>query len=425
MAVLLLGSAAAGGTPAPEPGTTERVSLSPTGDQLARESRLAETRSVSARGEQVVFQTYQALVPEDVNDRPDVYLRDRAGGTTTLVSRDEQGAAAGGGGASLSGDGATVVFATQTALLPRDTDSDYDLYARDLADDSLTLVSASRRGLSGRGEATDAVISGDGSAVAFLTPQRLLRRDRDPQGPESWRRFDVYVRDLADGGLRLVSVDRRGRSFEGLVGLGGISRDGQRIGFHTTGDTVPAGHWVRDLDRRGARLVWAEDLSTSRFALTGTPALSGNGRFAAVLSARRDVDDEGEYRLVDLVRIDLRTGRLRVVCCREGTRYEDGYGPRTPVLSGAGDRIAFTLEYGVAPGDDDDWDDVYLADLAGGPRLRLLSRGLVGSGNGASGTAGLSISADGRQVAFSSWADDLIDDDTNNTLDVFLWSDAS
>ncbi len=417
---------AAASAPAPD---LSRVSLGPAGEQVQGPSRLADTRAVTAHGERVVFQTPASLVPADLNDDTDVYLRDEVAGTTTLVSVDMTGAAAGGSSASTSTDGNRVAFLSRASLVPADTDDDLDAYVRTMDSQTTVLVSAPTAGLAaGRGEPYAVELSGDGSTAVLVTPQRLLRKDTDPRGVESWRRFDIYAVNVDDRRKRLVTVDRGGRSFTGWVGLGGVSYDANVIGFHTTTAglrRVPRGSWVSYAGKPRTRLVWREDMTGRSFALEGTPAVSGNGRFLALPTARPGVDDEGEPQLLDLVRLDLRTGRRVLVCCAEGSRYEDAYNPLDPTLSHRGGRLAFTIEIGGSASDVNDWDDVYLADIPSGRQPRLISRTTSGAGNGASGSYGVGISADGRHVVFSSFATDLVPDDTNEAYDVFLWSDAS
>lgn len=427
LALGLAASAAAGASAAAVPPEVTRVSVAPDGSQLDAASRLSEVSSLSAHGERVAFQTPASLVAEDTNATDDVYLRDRDAGTTTLVTVDDLGIAAGGGSATVSHDGTRVGFLTRTSLVPEDGDDDLDAYVRDLTTGSTVLVSGAAGGLTGRGEPFPVELSGDGRTAVLLTPQRLVRRDQDSAGSESWRRLDVYAVDVATQRPRLVSVDGHGRSFGGQVRLGGVSTDGRRVGFSTTPDAAadaPPGYWVRNLDRDRSRLVWRENMRRLSFALPGTPALSGNGRFVALVSALPRVDDERSQRELDLIRLDLRTGRTVVVCCAEGTRYADAVDPLLPVVSGGGRKIAFELDSGAVAGDDDPGDDVYLIDLGAGPRLRLISRSASGPVNDASGVRGHSISADGRHVAFSSYADDVVAGDTNDLRDVFVWSDA-
>jgi hypothetical protein len=104
-------------------GTTTLVSTSATaGNGPVR----AEFAGATADGSRVFFETTEAMVPSDTNGIADVY--ERSGGTTTQVSVGPTGT--GGSLASISPDGARILFVSANALVPEDTDSYSDLYER-------------------------------------------------------------------------------------------------------------------------------------------------------------------------------------------------------------------------------------------------------------------------------------------------------
>ena len=92
--------------------------------------------AVSSDGTRVVFETADSLTPADTDTAVDVY--ERSGGVVRLVSEG------GNGGApafldAASADGARVIFSTAERLVPADTDSAMDMYER--AGSTTTLVS--------------------------------------------------------------------------------------------------------------------------------------------------------------------------------------------------------------------------------------------------------------------------------------------
>ena len=95
--------------------------------------------SISADGRYVAFASGDRnLVADDTNGGTDMFVRDRTGGTTTRVSVDPYGieAASSGNvveGIGLSGDGRVVAFGSRAALVPADTNGNWDVYARTLA----------------------------------------------------------------------------------------------------------------------------------------------------------------------------------------------------------------------------------------------------------------------------------------------------
>lgn len=96
-------------------------------------------------------------------------------------------------------------------------------------------------------------------------------------------------------------------------------------------------------------------------------------------------------------------------------------GSREPKLAAGGRWLVFSSAASdLVPGDDNGADDVFVRDLLLGT-TELVSVALGGGpGHGASGNGyAADISADGRYVAFESFADDLVAGDANGQVDVF------
>lgn len=70
---------------------------------------------------------------------------------------------------ALSGDGRHVAFIAAAGLVPEDDDGDWDLYVRDLRDDSLDLVTRSHDGGPADGDTYSAVFAAGGRHLAFLS----------------------------------------------------------------------------------------------------------------------------------------------------------------------------------------------------------------------------------------------------------------
>ena len=98
--------------------------------------------------------------------------------------------------------------------------------------------------------------------------------------------------------------------------------------------------------------------------------------------------------------------------------------PAVPVISADGRFVAFnSAASDLVANDTNGTDDVFVRDLQlGTTTLVSINRFGTGSGNGPSGGPGGGpvISADGRFVAFRSFASDLVPNDTNGTTDVFV-----
>src|SRR5262249_1847569 len=139
------------------------------------------------------------LVPGDLNGATDVVVRDLASGTSSLADVATGGAAPGGGsGAALSGDGSRVAFETTAPLhAGRARTAPAGVYVRDLAGGTTTLVSVRAGGAAaGNGASRRPVISADGARVAFESAATdLLATDGNAAVG------DVLVRTIASGVL--------------------------------------------------------------------------------------------------------------------------------------------------------------------------------------------------------------------------------
>ena len=410
-------------------GSVSLISVTDTGDPSGVASRLPSARPVlSHHGRYVAFQSRDGeLAGTDSNGLVDVFVRDTLEGTTELVSEVE-GVAVGGSGATVSGNGRYVAFLSASPdLSPDDTNSDkFDVFVRDMSNGELTLVSRATDGTQRNRDSEAAVISADGSRVAFLTSGRLSSEDHDPAGVELWKQQDVYVHTLATGVTKLVSVRRNGDDFVGPVGLGGISAHGRAVGFSWGSlgrhSQAPGGFYVRDLATPGSTLLWEEKILAGAVN-DGAPAVSGDARLAAFASDSDDLDPDPNFPLYDVAVADLGSGELTIVS--DGVSDRDAHGDSwAPTLSYDGNYVAFASEApNLVRHDENDASDGFRYELGGA--MRLVSRGPEGPGNLASAFGGgVAISGDGQHVTFDSFANNLIADDDNASSDVFLWAEA-
>lgn len=441
------------------------------------------TPDLSADGRYVVFRTTSRnLFPPEIKDPPQqhyrggVFRRDLVTGTLELVALGDLRADAddalrmrGADSPSVSADGRYVAFSTAEPLVPADTNESIDVYVRDMATGAFELASAVDGadtplpyGEQGASEVTPAVaLSGDGRRVVF----RTVDGEAGGMAP-----FQVFVRDLSTRRTRLVT-HVRGEALTpvgGALGPAGISADGSTVvwtgrnaGQQATsvpGESIDpqAFHylWQRegeetrritgatDPDDPGcAEYVPSDTLTgpcygpladTESIGIVGQlPALSTDGRRVAFLTAtppRPRVPGMG----FDLFVTDMRPGVTRKAGTVELTRDDSV------------DQLAGASVYGVALSPDGRWagfvtsrvrfptlnltsrvrsvfgiDDLYLVDLET-RTIERASRGADGSdGNGAV-AAQLSLSQDGRRVAFASGADNLFFGDANQRTDVFV-----
>jgi len=103
----------------------------------------------------------------------------------------------------------------------------------------------------------------------------------------------------------------------------------------------------------------------------------------------------------------------------DSAENEADYSSGSPSLSADAQRIAFvTSATNLVSGDTNDFSDVFVRDRLAGTTIRVNVPTGGGQANNSSNAA--FISANGRFVAFTSNADNLVSGDTNNEQDVFV-----
>ena len=287
-------------------GTTTLVSQSSTGQPADAGS---DSPAISADGRVVAFASDATnLAAGDADGLTDVFARDVVAGTTVLVSGAGVATETGGSSQpSISGDGAIVAFSsTATALHPDDSDPLSDVYARNLRTGALSLVSRSggADGGKGDGHSDSPSVSGDGRNVAFSSTSTNL----DPLDVDTVA--DVFVRSLALGTTAIVSLRDGPAGGKGDADAGGaaISQTGRFVAFTSLSDLdaadldALADVYSRDVAGGGTRLISraAGVLGAKGDGASGAASISANARFVAYGSAATNLHPDDQDALTDV-----------------------------------------------------------------------------------------------------------------------------
>ncbi len=347
----------------------ERVSVSSSGVPADSSSI---PWSISADGRYIAFDSYGSnLVAGDTYQTGDVFVRDHLLGTTERVSVGIGGADSNGSSArpSVSADGRYVAFHSWASnLVPGDTNGEadpqmgLDVFVHDRLAGTTERVSVSSAGVEGNSQAAAPSISADGRYVAFSSSASNLVAD-DTNGF-----MDVFVRDR-------------------------VSATTVRVSLGASGDQAN---------------------SDSQY-----PAISGDGRYVAFTSSASNlVAEETGYGDQVFVR-DMVLGTTVLVSVSgdgEPVEEECSY----PSISTDGRYVTFTSRASnLVAGDSNGTHDVFVRDLVSGTTERVSVSSEGEEANRESGSY-VTISGDGRYVAFDSWASNLVDGDTNNRGEVFV-----
>ena len=340
-------------------GRVTRASVGPGGRQADDGST---DPSISADGRRVAFMSAaRNLVTGDTNGARDVFVRDLPRGTTRRVSVKTDGRQ---GDADsffpvLSADGSTVAFQSSARLSPRDTNNAEDVYVRDLRRGRTVRASLTPGRRQFSGPSALPALSADGRLVAFVAEYR------EPN------HFEVWLHDRRTQRTRLVSVRRR-ITEDNSVGRPSLSADGRFVAFASSRTTLVRG------DTNQARDVFVRDLATGQFrrvsvnsrGLQGdsdseAPSISARGRYVAFASHATNLVSGDTNARSDVFLRDLRTGTVRRVSVpRSGDEANDHSAFFNELsVSGDGRHVVFeSVATNLVPADTNRRPDIFVWD---------------------------------------------------------------
>jgi Tol biopolymer transport system component len=387
------------------------------GDNFSDGARIAPS------GRFVVFRSAAStLVPGDTNGFEDVFLHDRLTRTTECISVSSAGVL--GNSHSESGavtpDGRYVAFTSISSnLAPGDTNSRYDVFVRDRVAGTTERVSVSTGGAQGDQDSEAPSISDDGRYVAFDSRAGTLVAGDTNLG------YDVFVRDRQTGTTERVSLAHGGGEADGWSLYSRISPDGRYVAFESSATNLVPGDgngmtdiFVRDLQsgtNERVSLAWNGAEANGHCELS---SMSSDGRCVVFTSRANNLVPGDTNVKEDVFLRDRLAGTTERISVDSNEIQGDGdsfWG----TISASGRWVAFaSAATNLVHADTNFHVDVFVRDrlTETTERVGLGAGGVQGNAD----SAYPEISADGRFVAFSSLATNLVAGDTNFEDDVFL-----
>jgi Tol biopolymer transport system component len=331
--------------------------------------------SISADGCYVAFFSAASnLVPDDTNGRADVFVYDRSLDLMERVTVGAGGQEANGSSnfPRLSADGRYVVFQSQASnLVDGDTNGVTDVFLFDREGRTTQRVSVAADGGQANGFSLTPAISGDGRVVAFASAASNLV-DGDSNGA-----VDIFVREWESGTTERVSVNSAGVQANGTSFLPDLTFDGGLVAFKSEAFNLVPGDtngwpdvFVRDRTSRRTERVSVDSFGNQSNGLSSGPAIDDEGRFVVFASYAENFDPDDGNRKSDVFVVD-----------RLAQRDDGSFGKI--------ERVSVEMPGNPRPNDN-------VPDFPP------------------------SISGDGRWIGFASGAEDLVDDDFNNSTDAFV-----
>jgi Tol biopolymer transport system component len=228
--------------------------------------------------------------------------------------------------------------------------------------------------------------------------------------------FHLYLRDTQTGGTRLLDADTNGvGSLVSPTAIPCLSAEGGSVVFEC-GDSglVPndsnrdSDLFVRDLADDHVELISARhpdlpSLSPNGPSTLGPTPVSTDGRFIAFVSSADNLVPNDTNGCPDIFVRDMLYGTNLLVSAATNGGSAD-FSSTDPVISGNGRFVAFTSSAdNLVVGDTNKAQDVFVRDLQSGTTV-LVSVNSAGSGPGNGASYSPAISSDGRYVLFRSRA---------------------
>ena len=399
-------------------GDTTRISLS-SGPANTQGNDSSVDASMSGNGNLVVFKSNATnLVANDTNGSvADIYVRDRAAGTTSLVSVDTSGNqfTSPSEEPAISFDGTVVTW-----------EAGGEIYVRTLPSGPTELASRTPAVLPADGVSHEPALSADGNLVGYWSTANNIGT------PDPAFTADVFVYNRTTHAVELDSVGTGGTpagSGDGSF-LVGLSGGGRYIVFETKAP-FDAAHdtngvydiYLHDRVTNTTRLISHAPDGTAgnaqSFEGNGGPVISQDGSTVAFASdASNLVPGDGNNRMDIFVWHAASDTLERASVSSSGV---EGTGASSrPTINADGTFVAFESESQLHPWDTNADIDIYVRHLGEHPERTTLeslsAQGQVVSGNKLNPV----ISGDGAVIAFHSAAPGLVTGDTNGRDDVFV-----
>ncbi len=297
-------------------------------------------------------------------------------------------------------------------------------------DITITRVSVATGGLQANDESFLADISADGRYVVFVSgADNLVVNDTNETN-------DIFVHDRQRGITERVSVANDGGEADSFSTAPVISADGRFVVF-TSGannlvesDTFSGGDiFLRDRVNGRTTLISVNSAGLQSNGNSYGPAISPDGNYIAFVSTATNLDERITSSVHGQIYLHKRSsGETRLISVNRqdqaGNNLSGNFLGKGIAVSNGGTSVAFVSRASNLVDDDtNEKSDLFLYRVA----PNILQRISTGRGGAQSnGNVGVvQMSDNGQQIVFDSDADNLIAGDVNENYDVFVYNVAT
>jgi hypothetical protein len=401
--------------------------------------------SLSSNGLFIAFTSEGSLVAADTNNLRDVYLRDVANQTNILVSVDTNGVAGSGLSSepSVDASGRYVVFSSSAPdLAPGANNGISDIYLRDMLAGTTQLISQNETNTGdGNGPSYTPTLSTDARYVLFYSQANNLAAGISGN-------VNLFLRDLQQNTNYALTTS-------GFAGAAAMTSNGHRVAYFNSN--------LQDVfvwDTATAQCIYTNHLTGTFSLYPVVPAISPDGNFVVYCATQLTVvslvsntvislgagipasyigahfSSDGRFLTyafnatnalntntsAEIYLYDFQTGTDILISQAYNSSLAANGPADSPVISPDGRFIAFrSLASNNVPNDFNVVPDLMLYDRSNAVTLAITASD-YGNHTAANRSLNPVFSGDGKTLAFSSWASDLVPQDFNPGSDVFMLS---
>lgn len=287
------------------------------------------------------------------------------------------------------------------------------------ASENTTIVSIATNGSVSNDYSYGTSISGDGRYVTFTSyANNLVLADNNGAS-------DIFLRDTISNATERISISSTGEEGNYDSYEPSISADGRYVAFTSYATNLVPGdtNGFSDVFIRDRLLNTTYCLSISNTGEGGNAdsygsSISADGRYIAFVSPANNLVSNDDNGFSDIFVYDQTLNSIKRISI-SNTGKERNWDCYSPCISADGNCIAFVSGADNLISDDNNsFEDIFVYNQAlnSVKRVSISTNGEEANG----GCFGPSISADGRYIAFTSYASNLVTDDNNDLSDIFV-----
>ncbi len=252
--------------------------------------------------------------------------------------------------ASTSADGRFIAFHSAASnLIPDDTNNKQDIFVYDRQTNTMQRISISSNGEQADDYSLRPSISGDGRFVTYMSyAKNLVDHDHNHQ-------LDVYIHDRENKTTELVSISTDGKAGNTKSMNPVISSDGRFVAFESFSNNLIAGDinenpdiFVRNIPEGKTEVISLSTRNQQANHGSSNAAISADGRYVLFQSPARNLvpvdnkrSDENEWNFSDVFLRDRELGTTELISVNlDGKPGNHPSG--SPSVSQDGRHVAFT-----------------------------------------------------------------------------------